>query len=275
VSETVLSVIFQRAADLLEQRAHLQRGAMFIPEPDPPPEPFAEVTLHAESPLGTFVELRGRVLQILPGRGMAVAFDDTNVALRALAPLFAEAEHAEDPLAGATWVFWGRPEPTQPATSTDPAPPPDAPEEEEGAAEASKDDEAARLHEQLKTMPTHEKIQLALHGDRTARFLLLKDINKSFQTFVLQNKRITIDEVRYVASFRQAAADVLIAISQNRDWSQNPGIVSALIRNPKTPTPTAVKLLDKLSQSELRRLAKSTDVPRPIQVAARKRVNDA
>jgi hypothetical protein len=50
-------------------------------------------------------------------------------------------------------------------------------------------------------------------------------------------------------------------------------VVLALVRNPKTPMGSAVRLLDRLPEQELRRLAKSPDVPRGVQLAARKRIN--
>jgi hypothetical protein len=110
-----------------------------------------------------------------------------------------------------------------------------------------------------------------LHGDRAARLVLVKDVNKTVQTFLVQNPRITLDEIRYLAGFRQANPDVLATIGAHREWGQHQGIVAALIRNPKTPTSTALKLLDKVAVSELRRLAKSNDVSRAVQAAARKR----
>ena len=130
------------------------------------------------------------------------------------------------------------------------------------------------LFDQIKAMSSPEKMQLALHGDRTARFLLLKDVSKGVQTFLLQNPRITIDEIRYIAGYRQANPDALVSIAAHRDWGQNQGVLAALVRNPKTPTMTAVKLLDKIAATDLRRLAKSTEVPRAVQAAARKKVTE-
>ena len=42
-------------------------------------------------------------------------------------------------------------------------------------------------------MSTQERMQLALHGDRTSRQILLKDKNKTIQAFVLKNPRISLD----------------------------------------------------------------------------------
>jgi hypothetical protein len=121
-------------------------------------------------------------------------------------------------------------------------------------------------------MGSQEKFRLALHGDRPARLVLMKDVNKSIQTFLIQNPRITLDEIRYLAGFRQANPEVLGSIAAHREWGGNAGIVAALIRNPKTPTTVAVRLLDKLPIAELRRIARTGEAPRAVTIAARKRV---
>ena len=271
MSKPVLTVIFGDR-DLAAQAAHLARGALFLPEPEPLPEPFAEIVLRVETASGSGIDLDGRVLQILTGRGIAIAFDDAAGAKKKLAPLFAETARegeAETP----TFVFWGRGEAGAKKTSFPPAaitPPPEA--IDEAPAPEPELDESAKLQQQIAGMTSAQKMQLAMHGDRTARLLLLKDVNKSIQTFIIQNGRITLDEVRYIAGFRQANPDVLNTIAANRDWANNPNIVSALVRNPKTPGLTAAKLVEKLAIAEVRRLAKANDVPRAVTAAARKRL---
>jgi hypothetical protein len=275
VTKPVLTVVLA-SADLPAQKGHLARGALFLPEPSPSPEPFAEIVLRVEAPTGKAAELDGRVLQILPGRGIAIAFDDTAKAKEKLLPLFDETGGGD---ATPTMIFWGR---TEIASKRPPVPAPPAPEEPAADSSQSPEppepegdrDESAKLRAELLEMTVAQKMQLALKGDRLARHLLLKEPNKNIQTFILQNNRITLDEVRYIAAYRQASADALLAIAANRDWLANPGIVSALIRNPKTPGATAVKLLDKVKMEEIRRLAKAPDVPRVVQVAARRRVSD-
>jgi hypothetical protein len=263
MGESVLTVIFQRGSDLVAQEAHVSRGAFFLPVPDPPPEPLAEMVLRVEAPAGGSVEIPVRVVQ-LSRTHVALALVDAASARPALAPLFAAARAAPAG-EGAIWIHWGRP--------------PDPPEEEkaekdEGADLRPTQAEDALLYDKIKAMGSQEKMQLALHGDRSARLLLLKDVNKTIQTFLLQNPRITIDEIRYIAGYRQANPEVLVAIAAHRDWGANQNVVAALVRNPKTPVPTAVKLLDKLPVTELRRLAKSNEVPRAVQAASRKRVTE-
>ncbi len=79
---------------------------------------------------------------------------------------------------------------------------------------------------------------------------------------------------RSLAANRQALPDVLNTIAANKDWGNNPNIVTALIRNPKTPGTTSSKLMDKVPIAEVRRLAKANDVPRAVMAAARKRLAD-
>ncbi len=274
VAESVLTVIFQQVSDFLAQEGHLARGAFFLSAPEPLPEPLAELTLRIESPTNDVAELKVLVVQISPTH-VALAPRDLVAARSSLAPLF-EAARATPSGDGATWVFWGRQEPlVEP-----PEPPVESPVDlfaelpgETPTEEPAQADEKL-LYDQIKAMSSPEKMQLALHGDRTARFLLLKDVSKGVQTFLLQNPRITLDEIRYIAGYRQANPDVLVTIAGHRDWGQNQGVLAALVRNPKTPTMTAVKLLDKVAATELRRLAKSTEVPRAVQAAARKKVTE-
>jgi hypothetical protein len=266
VAQRVLTVIFQHEPELVAQEGHLGHGAFFVPAPDPSPEPLEELLLRIESSNDQFVELPVRVVQISPTH-IALAPADAKAARASLAPLI-EAVRS-NPGDGATWVFWGATDSSAQPVAPEPAPSEPAPPPEPAVQPDDK-----LLYDQIREMSSNEKMQLALKGDRNARLLLLKDVNKGVQPFLLQNPRITIDEIRYIAGYRQANPDVLVTIAGHRDWGQNQGVLAALVRNPKTPAPTAVKLLDKIAPGELRRLAKSGEVPRAVQTAARKKVTD-
>jgi hypothetical protein len=259
VANSVLTVIFQQVGEFLAQEGHLAKGAFFLPSPEPLPEPLAELVLHVESPTNDVAEVAVRVVQISPQR-VALAPVDPPGARANLAPLF-DAARAAPSGDGATWVYWGRPEP-----SAEEAPAP------AGKPPATTDE--GQLYDQIRAMGSQEKMQLALHGDRAARLLLVKDLNKTIQTFLLQNPRITIDEVRYIAGFRQANPEALVSIAMHREWGQNQNVLAALVRNPKTPPMLAVQLVDKVAPAEQRRLAKSTEVPRAVQTAARRKVTE-
>jgi hypothetical protein len=234
------------------------------------------------TPDGQRLELAAQVVQIAPGAGIALTFDAASPAAADLAALVASAATLGSASTDRTVeVYWGEPE-AAPA-----AEPVGALETEEPLDDAPLDagevalldvaddataEETETLARQIRAMTTPEKMRLAMHGDRPARMLLLKDPNKTIQLFILQNKRITLGEVLYLAAYRQANPEALARIGDNRDWTSHPGMVTALVGNPKTPTPTALRLLRQLGAAELRRLAKSPNVPRAVSQAAKRLV---
>lgn len=270
-----LTVCFSSWAELAAQKGHLQRAGLFLPLPSPAPEPLAELEVALVAPDGSTVTVAGRVVQIAPGVGMALMLRDASASAR-LGPLLERASREPADAAAARAVSqWGLPSAAVGSPKTFELGAADAAVEGDELGMGAPLDPAATstLHDQIRAMSTSEKMRLAMHGERAARLLLLKDPNKTIQLWVIQNKRITIDEVLHLAGFRQANPEVLARIAENRDWTQNPSIVAALVANPKTPPTTAVRLLRLLGPAELRRIAKSQAVTRVVQQAARKLVS--
>jgi hypothetical protein len=115
------------------------------------------------------------------------------------------------------------------------------------------------------------KIHQALHGNKDDRLHILRDTNKTFQQYVLRNPGLELDEIVAMAKMRTLAPDVLAAIAGRKEWLRA-DIAIALVRNPSTPTPTAVRMLDHVSPADLRQLAKDTHTRPPVQQAARKKL---
>jgi len=128
------------------------------------------------------------------------------------------------------------------------------------------------LRLRITRMSSLEKQDLALTGNRLERLALLKDSNKALHALVLKNRKISSEEVRMLAGFRNANPQALQKIAANSEWVRDGRIVAALVGNPKTPAQVAVRLLDRLPSAELRRLAKATDVPPAISKAARRKL---
>jgi hypothetical protein len=126
------------------------------------------------------------------------------------------------------------------------------------AQPSEEEDDAPRgpLTERLKAMSQQEKMQLSLSGGRDERTALLRDNNKSLHLFVLKNPRIGLDEVQAAARMPNLSPDALKMIAEHRDWSVNPTICTALVRNPKTPMPLALRLIDRVPPNDLRAIAK-------------------
>jgi len=129
------------------------------------------------------------------------------------------------------------------------------------------------VQHQLDAMNVNEKRNAAMHGGRDMRLLLLRDLNKTLHAFVLRNPAITLDEVEAASKMPGLNPDALRTIAQNKDWQRSSNVLRNLVRNPKTPLPDAVALLDKLPIGEVRAIAKSSSVRMAILQAARRKVS--
>jgi hypothetical protein len=201
---------------------------------------------------GGSLEVEVQVMQLLPPLGMALSCKESDKLKAWLESMLAKGGKESD---GESYVQWGCLEPEAP-----PAKP------------ATAQPAAPEAPQRIADMTTTQKLQLALHGDKNVRALLIRDTNKMIHTYIIQNKGITLDEVKFIAGYRQTNPEVLKTIAENREWMQNPGVALALVTNPKTPSTTATKVLPMLPVTELRRLAKSQNVPRVISTAARRLV---
>jgi len=89
---------------------------------------------------------------------------------------------------------------------------------------------------------------------------------------VLRNPQIQLEEIIFIARMATASIEILTAIANRREWAERPEVALALVRNPKTPVPLAIKMLDHVGPAELRGLAKQQSVRDAIQRAARKKI---
>ncbi|MEO0812798.1 MAG: hypothetical protein AAFY60_08040, partial [Myxococcota bacterium] len=117
---------------------------------------------------------------------------------------------------------------------------------------------------------TAQKIALAMKGNKEARSILIRDTNKMVSGSAIRSPRITEQEVRSAAQSRQIADDVIRYIAASRELSRSYSVKVALAKNPKTPQPTALKLLTLLRQSELKGIAKSKNVSSAVSNQAKR-----
>lgn len=140
------------------------------------------------------------------------------------------------------------------------------------ASEEEIEDEVAAgsLFAAIQDMSVMQKIKLARVGGKEARSLLIKDRNKIVATSVLASPKITETEIVTIAQSRSVGEEILRQIAMNRDWTRNHQVKYALVANPKTPQPQAIKFLNYLQDKDLRALMKSKDVPSVISTHARR-----
>jgi hypothetical protein len=126
----------------------------------------------------------------------------------------------------------------------------------------------------IKHMSVSERVKLALRGGKEARLLLVRDPNRLIRRFVLQNPRITEQEVIAIAQEKTAEEEALRTIAARREWMKSYQIRMALVKNPRTPFAIALSQLGTILERDLARLAKSRDVPENVAVHARRMVTD-
>lgn len=114
-----------------------------------------------------------------------------------------------------------------------------------------------RLQADWHSVPMPEKIRVARYGKRPARAFILRGVDKALHTFLLQNSKISADEVARMAGLAHLAPDVLMRIVNSPDWTRHTNITRNLVCHPKLPLTEVRKLLGRLPTEELRRLAKS------------------
>ncbi|MBT8495505.1 MAG: hypothetical protein KJO07_20820, partial [Deltaproteobacteria bacterium] len=137
-------------------------------------------------------------------------------------------------------------------------------------AEDSGSSAALSPFQRIKTASMTEKIHMAKHGSKSERAAVIRDPNKTLHQYVIRNPHVQLDEVGQMARMTAVSPDVLKFISDKREWYQRPEIAAALVRNPRTPVPLAVKVLRHVSKNELRQIAKGNGVRSAIASAARK-----
>jgi hypothetical protein len=257
-----LRVRYHRSADFVtDHDQQLARGGLLVRiEPPAGLSLYDPVALSIELPSGSVIELAGQVVQLLPGVGVAVGLAG-----------------APAPAGLAAAVAAARSAPAGPGTPPEHALLGDDGGDPDAGGGASGDRPAESPANQasylkVRAASTSEKIQLALHGNRDERALILRDLNRTLPRYLLQNPHLGLDEVTAMAKLPTLTTDVLSAIADRREWAQRPEIAVALVRNPKTPVPVALRLLDHVGPAELRRLAKDQGTRQAIRQAVMRRL---
>lgn len=123
---------------------------------------------------------------------------------------------------------------------------------------------------QIREMTVPARLKLAMKGNHEARTILLRDSNRLIRKMVLVNPKITEEEIVVVCKDRNADADLLRGIGENRDWMESYPIRYALAENPRSPVATSLRLLKSLQERDLRSIAKSRNVPTAVSGTARR-----
>lgn len=143
-----------------------------------------------------------------------------------------------------------------------------------GSVDGEGEARAQTLYQKVQKMKVAEKIRLAMTGDKETRTLLIRDSNRLVQFAIINNPRISDGEVAMIANSKGVDDEVIRKITENREWMKLYQVRLGLVKNPKTPLPTAIKLISTLTDLDVKLLAKSKAVPMAVATAARRRISD-
>lgn len=122
----------------------------------------------------------------------------------------------------------------------------------------------------IKQMNPAEKFRLALKANRTERAILLRDTSPQVLMGLLSHPQIENKEVLELIKSPYVSSGVLERVAKNRQWMSHPEIPGMIAKNPKTPQPLAIKLLDSLRTPDLQKMAKSSGIREGLRKAALK-----
>lgn len=117
-----------------------------------------------------------------------------------------------------------------------------------------------------------ERKSLARSWDRTVLQRLLVDPHADVVRLLLSNPHVTEDDILRIATARHASAAVLGLVLRSRRFGPAARVRRALVRNPRLPLATALRLVGLLNRQELGELADDPHLPPRLHAAVRRRL---
>lgn len=118
------------------------------------------------------------------------------------------------------------------------------------------DEERELTDNEIRMLPVPMRVKIARKASRQIRAMLIRDPNAQVAVTVITANSLPDSEVEAIANNRSVCEEVLAEIPKKREWIKKYTIAKALVKNPKTPLPIAMKLVPRMSVKDLRDLAK-------------------
>ena len=126
--------------------------------------------------------------------------------------------------------------------------------------------------QRLANMAVPEKMKCAMKGTREMRTILIRDPNRMVAAAVLSCPKVNDAEVEAYAKMGNVSEDILRTIASSRAWTKNYGVTLSLVKNSKTPVALSMNLMNRLNESDVKKISTDRNVPEALRVAARKKV---
>jgi hypothetical protein len=135
-------------------------------------------------------------------------------------------------------------------------------------AEGEIEEKTGLTEGQIRMLSVPARLKLARGAPRNLRNVLLRDTNPQVACAALLFNNLSDQELEQTAGSRSVQEEVLEVIAKRREWIGRYPIMKALIHNPRTNLPTALKYIPRLSVRDLRDLAKDRNVPDAVRSMA-------
>jgi hypothetical protein len=129
--------------------------------------------------------------------------------------------------------------------------------------------------QRLYRLNTADKVVTALKGNREERAILIRDPNRIVATAVLGSPRITEAEIESFAAMKNVSDEILRQIGSHKEWTRHYGVVSSLVKNPRTPLGISLGMVSRLNPRDIKSLSVDRNVPEAIRKQAQKFIRAA
>jgi len=132
------------------------------------------------------------------------------------------------------------------------------------------EEERSSIAAQIAQLSVPAKVELAVKGNREVRRILSRDASSMVARSVIGSPKLTEDDIISYAASSLTHEDVLRFIADSRQWTANRQVVGALVQNPRTPPPAAIRFLKAYQTSELRVLSQNRSLSAAVRQEARR-----
>lgn len=140
----------------------------------------------------------------------------------------------------------------------------------EGESAGEHDVETGLSEGQIRMLPVPVRLHLSRGAGKTLRDILIRDSNPLVASSVFKFNTFSDGDVERIARMRTVVEDVLEAIGRDPRWVRKYPIALALVRNPRTPIPIAIRLVPRLGVRDLRTLRKDRNVSDAVRTQAQR-----
>jgi hypothetical protein len=130
--------------------------------------------------------------------------------------------------------------------------------------------ERSSIAAQVAQLSVPAKVELAVKGNREVRRILSRDASSMVARAVIGSPKLTEDDIISYAASSMTHEDVLRFIADSRQWIANRQVVNALVLNPRTPPPAAIRFLKSYQTGELRVLSQNRSLSAAVRQEAKR-----